>query len=192
MENFHVQFTAITTQRTGGGTAFMYASSGRQLLDAETNDERNAIIKDFVAKLRSRVPSVDEFMAAFKEIHFTNENTRQRQLVRYLLRRVDEYWRDGAIPDYERLTIEHIAPQRPGGDGGASDLVGSIGNLLLVDGELNDRLSNKTFSGKKIVLGEANVQLDEVLRNAEEWNEKAISKRTEILARLCYEMIFRV
>ena len=57
MENFHVQFTAVTSQRTGGGTAFMYASSARQLLEAVTNDGKAIVIKEFIGKLRDRVPS---------------------------------------------------------------------------------------------------------------------------------------
>ncbi len=81
MENFHVQFTAVTSQRTGGGTAFMYASSARQLLEAVTTDAKAIVIKDFVSKLRDRVPSYEEFEAAFAEIRFTDDNTRRNFLL---------------------------------------------------------------------------------------------------------------
>ena len=139
MENFHVQFTAVTSQRTGGGTAFMYASSARQLLDAVTNDGESVVIKKLISKLRDRVRSYEEFEAAFFEIRFTDENTRQRQLVRYLLRRIDEHMRDGVVPDYDRMTMEHILPQKPVQQAEELEEVGIMGNLLFLDGKLNDK-----------------------------------------------------
>jgi hypothetical protein len=192
MENFHVQFTAVTSQRTGGGTAFMYASSARQLLEAVTNDGKAVVIKEFISKLHDRVPSYEEFEAAFAEIRFTDDNTRQRQLVRYLLRRIDEYMRDGLMPDYGRMTIEHILPQRPNQGAEKPDEMGMMGNLILIDGKLNDKLGNKVPTEKIQMLVDADVPLDECLRNATTWDEAAIRERTKKLAELCYQKIFRV
>ena len=193
MENFHVQFTAVTSQRTGGGTAFMYALSARQLLEAQSKDERAQVIKEFVGKLRDRVPSYDEFEAAFAEIRFTDDNTRQRQLVRYLLRRIDEYLRTGTPPNYDVMTIEHLAPQKPLSNATATpDAVGMMGNLLLVTEELNKNLANKAFGEKIKILKKSDVLLDDSLKNASKWDDSTIENRSKALAKLCYEKVFKV
>jgi Protein of unknown function (DUF1524) len=192
MENFHVQFTAVTSQRTGGGTAFMYASSARQLLEAVTIDGKYVVLKEFIGKLRDRVPSYEEFEAAFVEIRFTDDSTRQRQLVRYMLRRIDEDMRDGVVPDYDRMTIEHILPQKAAQMPDKLDEVGMIGNLLLVDGKLNDRLGNRPPSDKLKILNDSGILLDDSLRNATTWDEAAIRERTKRLSEACYQKIFRV
>lgn len=143
MEDFHVQFTAVTNQRTGGGTAFMYALGARELTPGNQKDKNGQVIKAFKQKLRDRIPSYEEFEAGMLDIRFSNENTRQRQLVRYLLRRVDEHLRTGVRPDYEQMTVEHLASQNPSGAAEASeDVIGMLGNLLLVPQELNEGLKN--------------------------------------------------
>ena len=192
MENFHVQFTAVTSQRTGGGTAFMYAYSARQLLDASTNDEKRGAMTEFVGKLRDRVPSYEEFEAGFMAIRFTDANTRQRQLVRYVLRRVDELLREGMFPDYDQMTIEHIAPQRATDQTVGPETIGMMGNLVLVDAKMNDRLGNRSFGEKVEIFKENHLPLGNVLGEADIWDASTISARTKEIARLSYDRIFRV
>ncbi len=192
MENFHVQFTGVTSQRTGGGTAFMYALSARQLLEVSSKDEKSSVLGEFVTKLRERVPSYEEFEAAFGEIWFTEEDTRQRPLVRYLLRRIDQYRRKGTPVDYDLMTVEHIAPQSDGAAQSVQDAVGIVGNLLFVPEALNKKLKNKSFKDKIEVLRDSDVPLDNSLKTANKWDEAAIKERTKNLAKLCYEDIFKV
>lgn len=44
LEKFHAQFTAITSQRIGGFTARLYASSAQQLYGAADNNKKNDVI----------------------------------------------------------------------------------------------------------------------------------------------------
>ncbi len=112
--------------------------------------------------------------------------------MRYVLRRIDEHMRDGMVPDYDRMTIEHFLPQNLAQHAVKPEEVGMIGNLLLVDGKLNDKLGNKRFSDKLEILSDSDLPLDDFLRNAETWDEAAIRERTKSLAELCYQKIFRV
>jgi len=192
MENFHVQFTGVTSQRTGGGTAFMYALSARQLLEVSSKDDKSSVLSEFVTKLRERVPSYEEFEAAFGEIWFTEEDTRQRPLVRYLLRRIDQYRRKGTPVDYDLMTVEHIAPQSDGAGQTVQDAAGIVGNLLFVPEALNKKLKNKSFKDKMEILRDSDVPLDSSLKTANKWDEAAIKERTKNLAKLCYEDIFKV
>ena len=75
MEKFHAQFTGVTTQRTGGGTARMYAAAAEDLTEAQDKNASAQILKDFVGKLRGRVPSYQEFEANLREVVYLSDNT---------------------------------------------------------------------------------------------------------------------
>jgi hypothetical protein len=194
MENFHVHFTAVTAQRTGGGTAQMYAAAARQLFEAGDANERMRVIREFTGKLRERVPVFEEFQANFGEIVFTSSKTKQRSLVRYLLRHFDAHIRTRPDPvDYSQLTIEHIAPESAVGAWTVDDAhVGMIGNLILVTAELNDQLANRAFAEKKDILLRAGVPLDEKLTQTNEWTNAEIVDRTRFLAEVAANQIFPV
>jgi hypothetical protein len=195
LENFHVQFTAVTAQRTGGGTAQMFALAARSLEKARTKNEAAQALKEFVGKLRARLPSRDEFVAGFDDIHYLEESAKQRGLVRYLLARFDESERKAAVIDYEAMTVEHLAPQNPGPVDGTSlspAVVGCMGNLVLVPHELNARLAAKPFLQKREALIAADVPLDDIVKNAKQWTKKEIDARTKAMARAAQERVFVV
>lgn len=113
MENFHVQFTALTAQRTGGGTAKMYAAAAQELTAAKSPQACANAIKTFRDKLKARVPSFPEFEAGFSRLEFLSTNTKDKGLVQYLLQRLDHHQREGPPVDYPKMTIEHIAAENP-------------------------------------------------------------------------------
>lgn len=192
MEDFHVQFTAVTAQRTGGGTAFMYASSARQLIEALDKNEKQRILSEFSDKLRERVPSQAEFEAGFMNIWFTDENTRARQLVRYLLRRLYTHMRASPEPNFDTFSIEHLAPQNSKARPTVSpDSVGAMGNLLFVCEKINNQLKNIDPMTKLSKLKEQDYPLDNELKSAEEWTDNAIEKRTKALAALFHDHILK-
>jgi hypothetical protein len=195
MEHFHAQFTGVTSQRTGGGTALMYASAARQLTDTKDKNKAQQILKEFKDKLRERVPSLAEFEAALLEVQYTDESTRQKALVQYLLARIDGHFRGGAsaIPNYDILTIEHLAPQSLSKGWNVSrSVVGALGNLVLVNESLNSKLANKPFDVKKKLLTDAQVPLDPVLKDASAWGDKEILERGKRLAKILHETILKV
>jgi hypothetical protein len=194
MENFHFQFSAITAQRTGGGTGLMFALAARELEDATSKDKAAKVLTAFLGKLRERLPSPDEFAVAFGELEHTEENAKQRGLVRYLLGRIDQDKRKLDAIDYEKMSIEHIAPQNPkAGEPAAPPNVGTLGNLLLVPEPLNNLvLANKPFLKKRAAYKKHHVPLDDIVAGATSWGEAQIEARTKALAKLVQEKVFRV
>lgn len=133
MENFHFQFSAITAQRTGGGTGLMFALAARELEEAASKDRAATVLTRFLTKLRERLPSSAEFALAFGELQYTAETAKQQPLITYLLIRLDQHMRKHGAVDYERMSIEHIGSQNPkSGEPPAPTNVGRIGNLILV------------------------------------------------------------
>jgi hypothetical protein len=178
MENFHVQFTAVTAQRTGGGTARMYAAAAEALTLARDKNAKAQVLKDFKGKMRERIPSYQEFEANFGEIEFISDNTKQKSLVQYLVRRFDEHLRQGAPANYEIMGIEHIAPENPAPGVTSPTSIGKLGNLLLLPDELNARLGNTDFKSKLAAYKKAGVPLDPILEHAQRWGDEEIARRT--------------
>ena len=172
----------------------MYAASARQLSDAKDKNIRGHVLREFVGKMRDRVPSFDEFNGNFQEILYTSGHTKQRALVRYLLCRFDQYWRgSGSMADYGAYTIEHIAPEANTDPWNMLEShIGMIGNLIAVTERTNDRLGDRSFSAKKKILTADAVPMDDALRKAEVWDEAAIEARTEALSRLAYDTVFKM
>ena len=172
----------------------MFALAARELEDAPSKDKAAKVLKGFLTKLRERLPSPAEFGVAFGELQFTEENAKQRPLIRYLLTRMDQHLRRHGAVDYEEMSIEHIAPQSPkASEPSAPPNVGQLGNLILVPSSLNSEvLANKSFPRKKPVYKRAHVPLDEVLEAATKWGAAEIDARTRALATLVQEKVFRV
>ncbi len=193
MENFHVQFTAVTAQRTGGGTARMYAAAAERLTVEQNKNSRAQVIKEFVEKLRERIPSYQEFEANFSEIYFVSGSTKQKALVQYLLERMDSSLRGNAAIDYSVMTIEHIAPEKPSGTSTvSSSRVGQLGNLILLPEKVNVKIGNKSFTVKKAEYKRQGIPLGPVLSEAAKWTDTEVEARTRHMAKWAYEKVFRV
>ena len=87
--------------------------------------------------------------------------TKQKSLVRYTLSKICQRNSSGTPLDPDKLTIEHITPENPAKAGGLTDeQIASVGNLIVVDQALNNKLSNKNFADKKKILETANIWVD--------------------------------
>ena len=193
IEKFHFLFTAVTSQRSSGGISGMYAALGRRLYEAKDTQASVEVIKDLKQKLRDRVPSLDEVKALFPEIIYTDNVTRQRKLVKYILVGLDQTTPSPIVVDYDQMTIEHLASQSLIGQGEFNEsLVGQLGNLLLVSDELNGKLKDKPFKDKKQILLESGFKLPEEMKAAATWGTAEIRLRTQTLAESAYKDVWKL
>lgn len=185
IENFHFAFTAITSSRSSGGISGMYSSFGRKLFEAEDSNSAANEIRALVNKLRQRRPSGSEFNAKFESVIYTKTHSKQRGLVRYILLRLQQLERTPVFGAEAELTIEHLYPQA-----GIDDVhfphsvVGQIGNLLLVDGETNGLLKDRSFIEKKKILADRGYALPQIFSDADELTPELISQFTQQRAEL--------
>jgi hypothetical protein len=193
IEKFHFLFTAVTFQRAPGGISGMYAALGRRLFEASSAQDAVAIVQDLRQKLRDRIPSIGEFKALFPDIAFTDNVTKQKKLVKYILVCLDRERGNVANVDYEQMTIEHLAPQSLIGQQDYDDAtIGQIGNLLLVSEELNGKLKNKAFKDKKRILTENGYRLPQSIEKATTWNPAAIKERTDEIADEAFNVVWKL
>ncbi|HZV12992.1 MAG TPA: HNH endonuclease family protein, partial [Candidatus Kapabacteria bacterium] len=134
-------------------------------------------------------PSDDEFTTAFSNKEF-KPTSRNNQVVRYIFGRLESFVCQHEIEyESERYTIEHILPESPSEEWNISEdayerCVYRLGNLCILEKNLNQKIENKVYSIKKPVLEKSSVKL--TIRIAEEnseWNEDKISKRQSWLAK---------
>ncbi|MFY0527665.1 DUF262 domain-containing protein [Archangium gephyra] len=194
IECFHFTFTAIASKSSSGGLSMMYASLAQKIFKASTESEWQKVLREARDKLKSRLPKRDDFIVEFKKLRYSDEFTKQKRLVKYVLARIDRHLsKSGVAVDYDKMTIEHVAPQNPSSPGAIpEDHVGMLGNLLLCDEKLQDKLKNKPFPDKKAVLTASGVAAKEIIVSKSVWDAAAVEERTQKLAELAYDQIWKI
>jgi uncharacterized protein with ParB-like and HNH nuclease domain len=193
VESFHFTFTAVTSQRSSGGISFMYALHARQLQAASTQAAKIQQIDALLAKLQDKVPAYQEFEANFRTIMASEKFTKRKPLVFYILGRMSRELGKLHL-DMSRMTIEHLANQSQSkGSTLTDEQIAEIGNLLLVDEPLNAKLGTKPVPDKLKLLKTAPVVwTDDILRKQTTWGPNEIRKRTDHLAKLAFEKVWRI
>lgn len=195
IEKFHFIFTAITSQRSSGGISGMYASLARQIANIANAQEATPVLNELKAKLKERIPSSAQFLAVFPELIYTNTASKQRALVKYVLAKLSRAQGHAFAADLDDLTIEHIFPQSKIDEKTwTSGIVGQAGNLVLVTKSVNEKLENKSFAEKKIIL-RANKCADllpDYFWSAADITPDLIARRTNELASLSYEKVWKI
>jgi uncharacterized protein with ParB-like and HNH nuclease domain len=195
IEKFHFLFTAITSQRSSGGISGMYASLGRQVAAVADAQEAAPVLNELRKKLKERVPSEPEFLALFPELIYTNTISKQRALVRYVLSRIARFEGHAFPADRDELTIEHLHPQsKIDGCEWSEEIVGQLGNLILVTKELNDKLENKSFVEKKAILlaNKYDNFLPDYYWSAAELTPELVARRTQSIGSIAYNSVWKI
>ncbi|MDT4863369.1 hypothetical protein FQZ97_980710 [compost metagenome] len=171
----------------------MYSSFARKLFEAESSQEAANEIASLVEKLRTKRPSFDEFKVAFREIAYTNANSKQKNLVRYILRKVSEHQQYKYPTDYEELTVEHLHPQSLTDKDGWNELnVGQIGNLLFLDQKANGEMNVKSPKDKIAYLKKHKYSVPDELTEVEIWTPDLAQARTDMIAEIAYTKIWSI
>jgi hypothetical protein len=186
IERFHFMHTAVAGQSSSGGVSMMYAAAARDLSSEDDVQKRAKQIQDFITKLKGRVPDRETFNAGFSELRYSQADARARPLVRYILEKIDAIDRKGLPVNYVKMTIEHISSQNPPPGTDKDEKHASIGNLILVSEELNQKLKNNPFPKKKTLMIADGMPLDEVIKNANSWDDSQITARTKAMSDLVY------
>jgi hypothetical protein len=193
IERYHFQFTVISQLSSSGGVSEMYAKAARDLTNAGSPQQRANVLKEFRQKLIDRAPSREQFVTDFSNrFTLTDSITRDSRLVRYVLRTILRSQHPETNLEY--LTVEHIMSQSEVGMNGITvDVVGSIGNLILVSNDVNQRLGNKPFTGKKAVLSKEGSPFDVGgVLDCTTWGTAEINRRATMLGELAYDTIWKL
>ncbi|MGH1457885.1 MAG: DUF262 domain-containing protein [Paracoccaceae bacterium] len=146
---------------------------------------------EVLSQLRSVYPSDSVFRANFSTKTFDTTNSRNKQIVRYILAKLDAQISEQAfsMPGPE-ITIEHILPENPHDNWGqfndveAAAEVYRIGNMALLEADLNREVGNGNYDAKKAVFPRSGIPLTaSIPESAEDWTVQSINVRQNLLAR---------
>lgn len=186
IENYHFIYTTISGLPSSGGVTQMYAVHARNLSNCKNTSEVGEEIVKFREKIRTKIPNKIGFINNFKKLSY--DDFRRKEVLKYVLWRMNNYLYPAVAFRREDATFEHISSQYE-----KLKNMHSIGNLMLIPDAFNSRdLSNKSFQEKKTVLANGGFKLDEILLKNNEWNEDSIEERSDFMANLAYEDIWKI
>ena len=181
-------------------------------------------LNDFIEK--RIVPSKASLMSRFDEaMNRMASNGIQVYRLRYILAKLNQHLELQAFGETEgtkwlknyirnEFEIEHIQPQKPSAEateefGEVTDptLTDRLGNLVLVEKQINASLGNKPYSEKKLVYPKSkllfvhlisevpqigkNTSIDRAVKHIkpnQDWNEQSIQTRQKVIAKLSREI----
>ena len=83
-------------------------------------------------------------------------------------------------------SIEHIVPEREGDD------TLNIGNLILLEGKLNDEAGHKDYLNKCAIYANSNyVWIKDFIAQHEQWDSSMIAQRAIELSKVYYSKILK-
>lgn len=148
----------------------------------------NEVLKE----LSTIYPNDEIFRANFSTKTFDTATSRNKQIVRYILAKVEAQGSSApfAMPSPE-ITVEHILPENPGenwplfSDADVNSFVYRIGNMILLEEKLNQAAGNSSFEQKKPIFEKSVYATPQELAKKEQsWAIKDIESRQKKLANL--------
>ncbi|MDO4309641.1 MAG: DUF1524 domain-containing protein, partial [Prevotella sp.] len=137
----------------------------------------------------------DEFNVAF-EIKVFPENSKNNKIIKYVLGKIERFkggMRDVGL-DSETDTIEHIYPQNPNDewDDDMDSFTYRLGNLCLLEKELNKDIENQSFGIKMEAYKQSSfVTTVAITKYYNEWTQNNIHKRQKQLS-ICAKSIWKI
>lgn len=191
IEAFHYCFNSITSQRSSGTISTNYSRIAIMLTKAVKNSDVQKVLNELNTFHKSKLPDENEFVVKFSELCYLSNKTKHKVVIRYALSKLIPNNGNALPVDYHNLTIEHLIPQATIKNGISEDVVGRIGNLILVDKETNSVvLGAKSPDDKLNILAGMGFPLsNNFIDSSSPWVESEIDKRTQKIAKHLYHVL---
>jgi uncharacterized protein with ParB-like and HNH nuclease domain len=193
IEHFHFINNAICSKRSSGYD-MLYAKYAQKLFLQKSRQGKHEVIKDLVKDLIKRIPDKEDYNTSFdKRVYYISKSTKQKSLVLYILTKMERRENKNAI--LINISLEHIYPENPDKNWyklNDDDNLMRIGNLTLLDGELNSEIGNKSYSSKrKSILEKSKIITTKKVFENEQWTEQDIIDRTQKIRQYMYSDAWR-
>jgi uncharacterized protein with ParB-like and HNH nuclease domain len=176
----------LITGVIGGGTLEKEFSNQAKLInDGNINDATG--LKNSIQNL---IPTNEQFKKAF-EIATISKS----YIARYYLRKLEESYRTtGELTpstNLEKVNLEHILPEIPKklvedwsdfDENTHKTYCRRVGNLTLIDKKMNSEVKNGSFSSKKEIYNQSEIQITKRLSEIATWKPAEIEKRQKEFA----------
>lgn len=185
LENFHFVYNALTSNKSNKFDS-IFTKYSIMLRKAKDKTEGHHILDEFTNKLKVILPRYDEFEKAFIELTFTKKKTPDNLKTRYVLNKLNSYYASKEVFD-DQGSVEHILPEILGDND-----TQNIGNLILLEQDLNRRCGNEDYSQKKSIYSESSyTEVKQFISDYETWSKIDIKDRAKKLAKIYYDCILK-
>lgn len=185
LENFHFVYNALTSNKSNKFDS-IFTKYSIMLRKAKDKTEGHHILDEFTNKLKVILPRYDEFEKAFIELTFTKKKTPDNLKTRYVLNKLNSYYASKEVFD-DQGSVEHILPEILGDND-----TQNIGNLILLEQDLNRRCGNEDYSQKKSIYSESSyTEVKQFISDYETWSKIDIKDRAKKLAKFYYDCILK-
>ena len=209
LENFLFKYFAITSLPANKVEKIFskYAVELDSLCNSNKEEkflkqDLNRMFDHFKGELRELVPLKELFLEKFDDIKYSNTE-KARKTITYILNKYENYLNDVIEKniDYDNVNIEHIIPQKPESWGlTRSEIRGyvhRIGNLTLISKRLNSQMGNIDLENKLPILKKSALKINEDLisdieKNNNVWDEQSILERSNKLASIAYDEVWKI
>ena len=183
MENFHFAFTAICSLRTNNLES-IYSHFAIALRKCSNKSETSAVVQQkLIEPLNKLYPNYDLFSVRFKELFFSKNDSPINTKTKYTIYKLNCYFGDKETFEDDG-SIEHILPETTG------EHALNIGNLILLEGTLNNDAGNNDYIDKIPFYKKSNYPwVNKFVVNKIEWNDDMIDERAKSLATIYYNAI---
>ena len=188
IENFHFIFSAICSTPANRIEKLYHSYS-----PIIKKDFSKKLMEEFFNELESKKPDYQIFKRNFVLKGYSNKNKDlkgNRSLVNYILQRIEYYKQNTTELLIKDISIEHISPD----DG--TEQNSKIGNLLPLSASINQNCGDEDYQKKVEKYKNSNFKSvkDFLEFNDEktEWTSKEINERTDSLAKLSYDKIWKI
>ncbi|MHA3353169.1 DUF262 domain-containing protein [Yersinia enterocolitica] len=190
IEYFHFVFNAITSQRSSGMISTIYSDHAIKLTKSSNLDEIQSVLNSLFRSLSKKLPSYEEFRVNFIELNYISNKTRSKNIIKYALSKQLGDAINCLNIDHDFLTLEHYISESELKKGEKESVVGSIGNLLLIDDKTNSSiLNNLDVKGKYKILTELIYPLEKTFITEADWDEVKVKERTAKIAHVLYNSV---
>lgn len=185
LENFHFAYNAILANRTNR-LEKIYSSFAIALRKASTKVAARGIIQnELIAPLDELFPTFENFSAKFVALSFTKKDKASNVKTKYAINKLNSFYSETEVFSDDG-SIEHIISEREGGD------ALNIGNLILLEGKLNDEAGHKDYSDKCAAYAKSNYAwVKNFIAKHRQWDSSMITQRAIELSKVYYSQILK-
>ncbi|MCR8969085.1 DUF262 domain-containing protein [Facklamia sp. 7083-14-GEN3] len=154
LEEFHFVYNAVSKLPTNTLES-KYGKYARRIDLLDDRESINQSIEDFKSEMKDLYPDRETFLDRFKNFEYvkktSKKTTRRSNLVsKYIVRKYEEISSEGNPYDIINSSVEHIIPETD------EDYTKSIGNLVLLEENINNQVAQLDFKQKLSKYKESN------------------------------------
>ena len=184
LENFHFAFNVVVSDR-GNKLDSLYSSFATSLKNATSKNESHRMIDELlIGKLEPLFPSFSKFADGFTKFSFSKEKLPGNIKAKYALYKLNSLYSGDEIFE-QGITVEHILPESE------SFANRTIGNLILIENNLNQEAGEQDYQLKKTVyLRSRSAWVKAFVAKHPDWDKTCFEERSRQMAKDYYEQVF--